>query len=251
MTLDNQESEICRQCNFHIRALRRVRPTLSRNTAATLACSIVQSQMDYSNSVFYGMSESNVEKLQTIQAGTCGVRCSRLRSSKEMLMILNWLPVRSRIKYKLAALTYKRSTWNNQCISVMSCQSMNLLEHFVHWAHFSCRCRQHLRTLVGGHSATLPQRFGIPFHMNCGWHHASERFSSFSNSLDSHDTWTRKLAPLKSSCHSYEKWRFINVHIIILIIIIIYGPTEWAWPDIGTYRTVLVYMGLLNGHGLI
>ena len=37
----------------------------------------------------------------------------------------------------------------------------------------------------------------------------------FSNSLDFHDTWTRKLAPLKSSYYSYEKWRFINVHVII------------------------------------
>ena len=53
MTLDNQVSEIYRQCNFHIRALRQVRPTLARNTAATIACSIVQSRLDYSNSVFY------------------------------------------------------------------------------------------------------------------------------------------------------------------------------------------------------
>ena len=52
MTLNIQVSEICRQCNFHIRALRHVRPTLSRNTAATLACLIVQSRLDYCNSVY-------------------------------------------------------------------------------------------------------------------------------------------------------------------------------------------------------
>ena len=110
MTLDNQVSAICRQCNFHIRALRHVRPTLSRNTAATLACSIVQSRLDYCNFVFYGMSESNAEKLQTIQNKLARVVCggSRLRSSKEILMTLHWLPVRiRRIKYKLAVLTYK------------------------------------------------------------------------------------------------------------------------------------------------
>ena len=109
MTLDNQVSEICRQCSFHIRALRHVRLMLSRNTAATLACSIVQSRLDYCNSVFCGMSESNVEKLETIQNKLAHVVCggSRLRSSKEMLMTLHWLPVRSRIKYKLAVLTYK------------------------------------------------------------------------------------------------------------------------------------------------
>ena len=109
MTLDNQVSEICRQCNFHIRTPTHVRSTLSRNTAATLACSIVQSRLDYCNSVFYGMSESNVENFQTIQNKLAGVVCggSRLRSSKEILMTLHWLPVRSRIKYKLAVLTYK------------------------------------------------------------------------------------------------------------------------------------------------
>ena len=52
------------------------------------------------------------------------------------------------------------------------------LKRFVHRALFSCGCRQHLRTLVGGHSATLRQRFGTPFHMNCGRHHASERFGA-------------------------------------------------------------------------
>ena len=93
----------------HIRALRHARPTLSRNTTATLACSIVQSWSDYCNSVFYGMSESNVENLQTIQNKLARVVCGdcRLRSSKEMLMTLHCLQVRSCIKYKLAVLTYK------------------------------------------------------------------------------------------------------------------------------------------------
>ena len=131
LTSGNQISEICRQCNFdiralrhvrptqlrntaatlacYIRALRHVRPTLLRNTAATLACSIVQSRLDHCNSVFYGMSEPNFEKLQTVHNKLARVMCggSRLRSSKEMLMTLHWLPVRGRIKYKLAVLTYK------------------------------------------------------------------------------------------------------------------------------------------------
>ena len=55
------------------------------------------------------MSESNVQKLQTIQNKLACVVSggSRLWSSKEMLMTLHWLPVRIRIKYKLAVLTYK------------------------------------------------------------------------------------------------------------------------------------------------
>ena len=57
----------------------------------------------------FEMSESSVEKLQIIQNNQARVVCggSRLRSSKEMLMTLHWLPVRSCIKYKLAVLTYK------------------------------------------------------------------------------------------------------------------------------------------------
>ena len=232
MTLDNLVFEICFQRNFHIRALRHVRPTLSRNTAATLAChiralrhvrptlarntpatlacSIVQSRLDYCNSVFYGMSESNVEQLKTIQNKLARVVCGdyRLRSSKDMLMILHWLPVRSRIQYKHSQCSRtKRSTWDNQCISVM-----NLLERFVHRAHFSCRCRQYLRRMIGGHSVTLSQRFGHPsiwtafgiMHRNVS---AQSKTSFFSNSLDSHDTWTRKLVSLKSSFYSYEKLR--------------------------------------------
>jgi len=54
---------------FHVglRALRQVRASLPEEVAKTVACSIIQSRLDYCNALFTGMSESNL--LQ--EASTC------------------------------------------------------------------------------------------------------------------------------------------------------------------------------------
>jgi len=49
---------------YHTRALRHVRRVLSNNTAKTIACSIMMSQVDYCNSLLYGAPQITVDKLQ-------------------------------------------------------------------------------------------------------------------------------------------------------------------------------------------
>ena len=53
--------------HFHTRALRDIRPALYDCMATTLATSLVQSHLDYANSLLYGTLAANIHKLQCAQ----------------------------------------------------------------------------------------------------------------------------------------------------------------------------------------
>ena len=52
---------------FHVRVLRHVRSTLTENTAAALAVTLVRSRLDYANSILFKTSTSNIKLLQRAQ----------------------------------------------------------------------------------------------------------------------------------------------------------------------------------------
>lgn len=108
LNFDQHITEVCRSCNFHLRALRHIRPSLTMDAANTLACSIVASRLDYCNSILLGLSDYNISRLQRIQNNLARVVCrSPARSNaNSLLQRLHWLPVAQRIKYKTGVLTY-------------------------------------------------------------------------------------------------------------------------------------------------
>src|SRR6218665_1173104 len=75
----------------------------------TIACSLVSFRRDYANSLFVGVSDLEVKRLQHIQNSLARVvLCVPLRTCSSVLLHqLHWLPVESRIRFKLACLTYK------------------------------------------------------------------------------------------------------------------------------------------------
>jgi len=81
-----------------------IRPLIDRETAVNLACNVVAS-----NSVLYGVSETDIAKLQRMQNNLARVVCKSPYDTNvtELLRELHWLPVRQRITYKVAAITYR------------------------------------------------------------------------------------------------------------------------------------------------
>ena len=85
-----------------------MRSVLTQESITTLVVSLVLSRLDYCNSLYAGLSDEKISKLQKAQ--NCAARLilgkSKFESSTEMLKSLHWLPVKARIEYKIAVLCY-------------------------------------------------------------------------------------------------------------------------------------------------
>ena len=77
--------------------------------ANCVACSLIQSRLDYANSQSTGMSSVNFDKRRWIQnARARVVALSKKRDHiSPILERLYWLPIRHRVDYKVSLLTYK------------------------------------------------------------------------------------------------------------------------------------------------
>jgi hypothetical protein len=115
LAFDQHVSAVVRSCNYHIRSLSHIRPLIDRETAVNLACSVVASILDYCNSVLYGVTDTNITKLQRMQNSCTHVLCKSPYNTRvtELLRKLHWLSVRQRITYKAAAITYLREIGSN------------------------------------------------------------------------------------------------------------------------------------------
>ena len=76
--------------------------------ATSIAVALVQSRLDYANSILYHTSSHNIAKLQRVQnmAARLVLRNKHI-SAAVSLSQLHWLPISKRIDFKLATITYK------------------------------------------------------------------------------------------------------------------------------------------------
>ena len=109
LSFDQHISNIVRSSNYNIRALRHIRPMLDKKVANTVACSIVSTRLDYCNSLLYGASTQNIQRLQRIQNSLARVVSGTKKRDhiRPVLKDLHWLPVAQRIEYKVALITHK------------------------------------------------------------------------------------------------------------------------------------------------
>ena len=96
-------------CYYHLKDLRRIRKFPSVDNAALLANSMINSRLDYCNSLLYGVSKYNVAKLQKIQNALCRIvfRLDRTSHATPFLQNLHWLPITYRILFKYNLITFK------------------------------------------------------------------------------------------------------------------------------------------------
>ena len=109
LSLNSHVNSVCSSCRYHIKALRHIRPSLSTEIASTVARSIVMSRLDYCNSLLFGVSASNIKKLQRIQNSLARIVMNKpFRSDAiPLLYELHWLPIEKRIKFKLSLMVFK------------------------------------------------------------------------------------------------------------------------------------------------
>ena len=85
-----------------------------RNFLTTEAChtailAMVISHLDYANAIMVGLPEKHIAKLQRVQnmAPKVVLKRGKYTSLKDSLQSLHWLPIRSRINFKISVLVYK------------------------------------------------------------------------------------------------------------------------------------------------
>jgi len=67
LSFDQHVTNVVRACNFHLRSLRHLRPSMS---AKSMATAIGGARIDYCNSLLYGTTERNLNRLQKVQNAT-------------------------------------------------------------------------------------------------------------------------------------------------------------------------------------
>ncbi|XP_039668677.1 uncharacterized protein LOC120566361 [Perca fluviatilis] len=94
---------------FHLRNIAQIRNILSQNDSEKLVHAFVTSRLDYCNSLLSGCSNKFLKTLQLIQNAAARVltRTKKRDHISPVLASLHWLPVKSRIEFKILLLTYK------------------------------------------------------------------------------------------------------------------------------------------------
>lgn len=112
MSLKAQIAAVIQKCNMSLRNLHRIGSKLTKELKIQLVYSCVLSHLDYCNSVMGCISEAQLKTLQKIQNNA--VRFIFGLKGKDYhkpitpyLKELHFLPVRQRIIFKIALLTYK------------------------------------------------------------------------------------------------------------------------------------------------
>ena len=120
MSFSDQINSVSKSCHFHIRDIRRIRHLLPLSTATALANSLVSSKLDYCNSLYSGILQTNLNKLQRIKNSLARVvtNTSKYQHITPTLKKLHWLPIKQRIDYKICLLTYKTLTKSTTYISL-------------------------------------------------------------------------------------------------------------------------------------
>ena len=164
MSFSEQINSVSKSCHFHIRDIRRIRHLLPLSAATALANSLVSSKLDYCNSLYSGISQSNLNKLQRIQNSLARVitNTSKYQHITPTLKTLHWLPIKQRIDYKLCLLTYKTQINNLHIFTIVFHFRHTLFLHdlLIH-SFFPFHMSDH--HLAKGLSLSLVHDFGIHY----------------------------------------------------------------------------------------
>ena len=109
VNMECQITNICRSANYHLRNIGSIRHVLTDSSAAQLVHSFISSRLDYCNSLLTGVPDVHLKRLQSIQNNACRIvsKIKKFDHVTPTLHQLHWLPVKSRIDFKLLLLTFR------------------------------------------------------------------------------------------------------------------------------------------------
>ena len=110
-------TRVCRNANYYQQCIRKIRDCLNFSNTKLLVHSLVTSGLGYANGLLYNAPVGVIKKLDRVQRSSACVVCRLHKyqriSMTEVLHDLHWLPIASRIKYKLIPLRFTSETGKN------------------------------------------------------------------------------------------------------------------------------------------
>ena len=109
LSMESQLNHVCKLSYLELRRLAHLRPYLNMDAMKKLMSAFVLSRLDYCNSLFAGLSNDKITKLQRIQnnAARLVLKQPKRHHISPLLKDLHWLPIKARIDYKVALLCFK------------------------------------------------------------------------------------------------------------------------------------------------
>ena len=109
MNLQAHIRKVCQVSYMHLRNIASIRPALTDKAAECLIHAFITSRLDCCNSLLAGLPGTTLGKLQSIQNAAARLLTGTRKYDHitPVLRELNWLPITSRIQYKVTLLVYK------------------------------------------------------------------------------------------------------------------------------------------------
>ena len=102
-------TNVCKAGFFYLYNIRRIKKYLSRDSLLTLVHALITSRLDYRNALLYGLPKEETAKLQRVQnaAARLIMDIGKYSNITPALYELHWLPVPTRIHFKILLLAFK------------------------------------------------------------------------------------------------------------------------------------------------
>ena len=108
MSRNKHISYVVKTCFLQLREFRHIRSFVPKPAAITFVNALIHSPIDYYNSLFYGLPQYSLHRLQKVQnyVARIATRTSRSSHIAKIFKFLHWLPVKYRINFKLCSIIY-------------------------------------------------------------------------------------------------------------------------------------------------
>jgi len=102
-------TSVCRTAYYHLKNIHCLKALLTQEALVTVVLAFVTACIDYCNSLLYGISDYNINRLQRIQNSAARIVINTQKHDHITLILqkLHWLTVNQRVHFKILLITYK------------------------------------------------------------------------------------------------------------------------------------------------
>ena len=135
LCFNSQVKKVAKACFRTLRDLARIRIFLSKSDLQLLVCTLIFSQLDYCNALYYHLKSDTLHLLQSVQNSAARIvnkvnRFDRVCTTT-LLKDLHWLQIKERIEYKILVIVHK-CLYNNAPLDLSLTISKSLCERSVY-----------------------------------------------------------------------------------------------------------------------